>query len=194
MKFELPPLPYAPDALAPTISAETISYHYGRHEKTYIDTLNKLKEDTEYDDMPLEKIVVESNGKIFNNAAQTWNHIFYFFQFAPETKPEPEGDLRRQIDEQFGSFAEFQKKFEEAGTTLFGSGWVWLSADENGRLYISQGPNASNPMKEGMRPILTFDVWEHAYYIDYRNRRADYLHNLWKIVNWDVVELRYTNS
>lgn len=191
MKFNLPPLPYAPDALAPVISAETISYHYGKHEVNYINTLNSLIEGTQYEDMALEEIVVKSDGKIFNNASQAWNHIFYFFQFQPEGKSEPKGDLRRQIDEQFGSFDEFKRLFEEAGTTLFGSGWVWLSADKDGRLYIRQGSNAYNPMTEDMRPILTFDVWEHAYYLDYQNRRADYLKRLWDIVNWDVVEMRY---
>lgn len=191
MKFSLPPLPYAPDALAPAISAETISYHYGKHEVNYINTLNKLIEGTPFGEMALEEIVVKSDGKIFNNASQAWNHIFYFFQFDPEAGGEPHGDLRKQIDEQFGSFNEFKRLFEEAGAGLFGSGWVWLSADEDGRLYIQAGSNAYNPMTENMRPILTFDVWEHAYYLDYQNRRADYLKGLWSIINWDIVEMRY---
>ena len=191
MKFSLPPLPYAPDALAPAISAETISYHYGKHEVNYINTLNKLIEGTPFGEMALEEIVVKSDGKIFNNASQAWNHIFSFFQFDPEAGGEPHGDLRKQIDEQFGSFNEFKRLFEEAGAGLFGSGWVWLSADEDGRLYIQAGSNAYNPMTENMRPILTFDVWEHAYYLDYQNRRADYLKGLWSIINWDIVEMRY---
>lgn len=191
MKFSPPPLPYAPDALAPAISAETISYHYGKHEVNYINTLNKLIEGTPFGEMALEEIVVKSDGKIFNNASQAWNHIFYFFQFDPEAGGEPHGDLRKQIDEQFGSFNEFKRLFEEAGAGLFGSGWVWLSADEDGRLYIQAGSNAYNPMTENMRPILTFDVWEHAYYLDYQNRRADYLKGLWSIINWDIVEMRY---
>ena len=191
MKFSLPPLPYAPDALAPAISAETISYHYGKHEVNYINTLNKLIEGTPFGEMALEEIVVKSDGKIFNNASQAWNHIFYFFQFDPEAGGEPHGDLRKQIDEQFGSFNECKRLFEEAGAGLFGSGWVWLSADEDGRLYIQAGSNAYNPMTENMRPILTFDVWEHAYYLDYQNRRADYLKGLWSIINWDIVEMRY---
>lgn len=191
MKFELPSLPYTPDALAPVISAETLSYHYGKHERNYIDTLNTLIEGTPLEDKPIEYIIKNSEGKLFNNASQAWNHIFYFFQFAPEAKKAPEGSLLKQINEQFGSFEEFKKLFEESGATLFGSGWVWLSADKDGRLYITQGSNAYNPMTEDMRPILTFDVWEHAYYIDYRNRRAEYLHRLWDIVNWDIIELRY---
>lgn len=191
MKFSLPPLPYAPDALAPAISAETISYHYGKHEVNYINTLNSLIEGTPFAEMPLEEIVVKSDGKIFNNASQAWNHIFYFFQFGPEGGGEPHGDIRKQIDEQFGDFEEFKRLFEEAGATLFGSGWVWLCADEDGRLYIQAGSNAYNPMTENMRPLLTFDVWEHAYYLDYQNRRADYLKGLWNIINWDIIEMRY---
>lgn len=191
MKFNLPPLPYAPDALAPVISAETIAYHYGKHEVNYINTLNSLIRDTKFADMSLEEIVRQSDGKIFNNASQAWNHIFYFFQFSPDGNREPQGDLRKQIDEQFGSFDEFKRLFEEAGAGLFGSGWVWLCADNDGRLYIMPGSNAFNPMTEDMRPVLTFDVWEHAYYLDYQNRRADYLKRLWEIVNWDVVDLRY---
>lgn len=191
MKFTQPRLPYAPDALAPVISPITIEYHYGKHEKAYIDTLNKLIEGTPYADMPLEEIICKSDGKLFNQASQAWNHIFYFFQFSPNGLKEPGGKLRKQIEDQFGSFDEFKKKFEEAGASLFGSGWVWLSADPNGKLFITQGPNAANPMTEGMRPLLTFDVWEHAYYLDYQNLRADYLRKLWEIVDWDIIEVRY---
>ena len=178
MKFTQPKLPYTPDALAPVISQNTIEYHYGKHEKTYIDNLNSLIEGSEYQDMSLEDIIVKSDGKIFNNASQAWNHIFYFFQFAPDGLKEPGGELRKKIEEQFGSLDEFKKKFEEAGATLFGSGWVWLSTDRNGKLFITQGSNASNPLTQGLQPLLTFDVWEHAYYLDYQNRRADYLHKL----------------
>ena len=191
MKFTQPKLPYAPDALMPVISPTTIEYHNGKHEKAYIDTLNKLIEGTEYEDMPLEQIIVKSDGKLFNNASQAWNHIFYFFQFAPDGIKEPSGELRRRIDEQFGSFDEFKKKFEEAGATLFGSGWVWLAADTDGKLFIQQSGNAGNPMTEDLQPIMTFDVWEHAYYLDYQNLRAEYLHRLWDIVDWDVIEKRY---
>lgn len=192
MKYSQPRLPYPVDALQPVISARTIDFHYGKHEKAYIDTLNSLIEGTEFADMPLEEIIVKSEGKLFNNASQAWNHIFYFFQFAPDGLKEPAGRLREKIDGQFGSFEEFKKKFEEAGATLFGSGWVWLSCDDKGELYITQGGNASNPMTDGLRPLLTFDVWEHAYYLDYQNKRADYLHLLWDIVDWDIIGIRYS--
>lgn len=192
MKYSQPRLPYPVDALQPVISARTIDFHYGKHEKAYIDTLNSLIEGTEFADMPLEEIIVKSEGKLFNNASQAWNHIFYFFQFAPDGLKEPAGRLREKIDVQFGSFEEFKKKFEEAGATLFGSGWVWLSCDDKGELYITQGGNASNPMTDGLRPLLTFDVWEHAYYLDYQNKRADYLHRLWDIVDWDIIGIRYS--
>lgn len=191
MKFTQPRLPYSPDALSPIISPDTIDYHYGKHEKAYIDTLNKLIEGTPFEDMSLEKIICESDGKLFNNASQAWNHIFYFFQFAPNGLKEPTGKLREQIDKQFGSFDDFKKKFEETGVSLFGSGWVWLSADDKGTLFITQGRNAENPMTSGLKPILTFDVWEHAYYLDYQNRRAEYLKSLWDIVDWDIVDIRY---
>lgn len=191
MKFSQPRLPYAVDALQPYISRNTIDYHYGKHESNYINTLNSLKEGTEFENMSLEDIIVKSDGKIFNNASQAWNHIFYFFQFSPEGLKEPTGKLREKIDATFGSFDEFKRQFEEKGATLFGSGWVWLSADKNGDLHITQSPNAGNPMTEGLRPILTFDVWEHAYYLDYQNRRADYLKQLWNIVDWDIVSMRY---
>lgn len=194
MKFTQPRLPYAPDALAPVISATTIDFHYGKHEKAYIDTLNSLIEGTPFDEMSLEEIICKSEGKLFNNAAQAWNHIFYFFQFSPNGLKEPSGKLREQIESQFESVDAFKKKFEEAGATLFGSGWVWLSADDKGTLFITQGGNASNPMTQGLKPILTFDVWEHAYYLDYQNRRADYLHSLWDIVDWDIVGIRYENE
>ncbi len=194
MKFTQPRLPYAPDALAPVISATTIDFHYGKHEKAYIDTLNSLIEGTPFDEMSLEEIICKSEGKLFNNAAQAWNHIFYFFQFSPNGLKEPSGKLREQIENQFESVDAFKKKFEEAGATLFGSGWVWLSADDKGTLFITQGGNASNPMTQGLKPILTFDVWEHAYYLDYQNRRADYLHSLWDIVDWDIVGIRYGNE
>ena len=192
MKYSQPRLPYPVDALQPVISARTIDFHYGKHEKAYIDTLNSLIEGTKFADMPLEEIIVKSEGKLFNNASQAWNHIFYFFQFAPDGLKEPAGRLREKIDGQFGSFEEFKKKFEEAGATLFGSGWVWLSCDDKGELYITQGGNASNPMTDGLRPLLTFDVWEHAYYLDYQNKRADYLHRLWDIVDWDIIGIRYS--
>lgn len=192
--YEQPKLPYAPDALEPYISEETISYHWGKHEKAYIDNLNRLIENTEWEDMPLEDIIRKAEGPLFNNASQAWNHIFYFFSFSPTGGGEPTGDLADAINRDFGSFEDFKKMFEKAGTDIFGSGWVWLSQDKDGRLFITQGPNASNPLCQGLTPILTFDVWEHAYYLDYRNRRAEALNKWWDIIDWDVVGGRYSKK
>ena len=189
-----PKLPYALDALEPVISAETISYHWGKHEKAYIDNLNKMIKNTEWEDTPLEDVIRTASGSLFNNASQAWNHIFYFFSFSPDGGGEPTGDLLEAINREFGGFEEFKKLFEEAGTGLFWSGWVWLSQDKDGRLFITQGANASNPLTQGLTPILTFDVWEHAYYLDYQNRRADQLHKLWDIIDWDVVSSRYSKK
>ena len=191
MKYTQPTLPYAPDALAPAISEETVNFHYGKHEKTYIDNLNKLIEGTEFEDEELEDIIRNSSGVLFNNASQAWNHIFYFFSFSPDGGGEPEGDLRQAIDKQFGSFDNFKKEFVDAGVKLFGSGWVWLSRDNDGKLFITQESNAGNPITQGLTPILTFDVWEHAYYLDYQNRRKDALERLWDIIDWPIVEGRY---
>ena len=185
------PLPYGKSDLAPVISAETIEFHYGKHEQTYIDNLNKLIEGTPYAEMPLEQIVKETEGTLFNNASQAWNHIFYFFTFSPNGRRAPQGRLAEAIERQWGKLENFQKEFEQAGVTLFGSGWVWLSKDPQGNLVISKENNAGSPLKKGHTPLLTFDVWEHAYYIDYRNRRAEHLHRLWEIVDWSVVESRY---
>lgn len=191
MLYTLPQLPYEHDALAPIISKETIEFHYGKHEKTYIDNLNNLIKDTTFENMELEEIIKKSSGALYNNAAQAWNHIFYFFSFSPDGRREPNGELRHAIDSQFGSFELFKKQFEDAGTKLFGSGWVWLSYNDEGNLFITQGSNAFNPLTEGLTPLLTFDVWEHAYYLDFQNRRADALHFLWNILDWDVIESRY---
>jgi len=191
MIYTQPNLPYAEDALAPAISKETVSFHYGKHEKTYIDNLNRLIEGTEFENMELEDIICNSTGPLFNNASQAWNHIFYFFSFSPDGGGEPSGKLGEAIDREFGSFENFKKEFVKAGVELFGAGWVWLSRDDNGRLFITQGPNAGNPLTDGLTPLLTFDVWEHAYYLDYQNRRADALNKLWDIVDWDVVGSRY---
>lgn len=191
MNFTQPRLPYPADALEPVISQRTIEYHYGKHEKAYIDTLNRLIEGTLFSEMPIEDIILKSDGKIFNNASQAWNHIFYFFQFNPVGNHEPSDRLKEQIERQFGSIDEFKKKFEEAGATLFGSGWVWLSRDNEGTLFITQGKDAGNPMCDGLHPIMVFDVWEHAYYLDFQNLRGEYLHRLWDIVDWDVVSERY---
>ena len=191
MNYNQPELPYAIDALEPAISARTIEFHYGKHEKAYIDNLNRLIKGTEFEDMELEEVIAHAKGPLFNNASQAWNHIFYFFSFSPEGRREPQGDLRKAIDRDFGSFEKFKEAFVDAGVGLFGSGWVWLSRDQQGKLLITQGPNAGNPITEGLTPLLTFDVWEHAYYLDYQNRRADALRQLWDIVDWEVVETRY---
>jgi Fe-Mn family superoxide dismutase len=173
------------------ISAETIGYHWGKHEKGYIDNLNRLIKGTEWEDTPLEDIIKNADGALYNNAAQAWNHIFYFFALSPSEPRTPKGKLAKAIKRDFGSVDEFKVLFEKAGVELFGSGWVWLSYDKSGRLFITQGTNADNPMIHGLVPLLCFDVWEHAYYIDYQNRRADSLHRLWEIINWDVVASRY---
>ena len=188
--YTQPKLPYAPDALAPVISQETVDYHYGRHEKAYIENLNKLIEGTEYEDMEIEDIIREAEGALFNNASQAWNHIFYFFSFTPNGPTQPEGELLKAIERDFGSFEQFKKDFVDAGVKLFGSGWVWLSRDQDGKLFITQKSNAGNPMTDGLTPLLTFDVWEHAY-LDYQNRRAEALEKLWDIVDWEVVASRY---
>ena len=190
--FVQPQLPYENVALAPILSEETINYHYGKHEKAYIDNLNSLIEGTEFEGKTLEDIILTSSNAIFNNAAQAWNHIFYFMAFSPNGGGEiPEGPFKDKIIETFGTIDDFKKQFEDKGVKLFGSGWVWLSKDKNGNLVITQGPNAANPMTEGLKPILCFDVWEHAYYLDYQNRRAEYLHKLWNIVNWNIIQERF---
>ncbi|MDD2962221.1 MAG: superoxide dismutase [Muribaculaceae bacterium] len=191
MIYELPKLPYANEALAPIISAETVHYHFGKHEQAYIDNLNKLIHATEFEDMSLEEIIRTSGGALFNNASQAWNHIFYFFGLSPDGGGEPAGALRLAIEDEFDSIDKFKKEFEESGVKLFGSGWVWLVKDKEGKLSILSGSNAFNPLTKDLIPIMTFDVWEHAYYLDYQNRRADYLHRLWDIVDWDLIESRY---
>ena len=195
--FSLLALPYAPDALEPVISRQTIEFHYGKHLQTYVDNLNKLVAGTEFESMPLEQIVCKSQGGIFNNAGQILNHNLYFTQFRPVTRhPSPVTDipspLLDAINRDFGSFEAFQAEFEQKGITLFGSGWVWLSADKDGKLVITQEPNANNPVTKGLKPLLTMDVWEHAYYLDYQNRRAAHLQALWQIINWDEINRRYT--
>lgn len=190
--FNLIQLPYGLDALEPVISARTLEFHYGKHLKGYVDNLNKLVIGTPFEGIPLEDIVRKSNGAIFNNAGQILNHNMYFEQFAPVPVPEHvEGPILQQIIKQWGSLEAFQTEFVAKGVGLFGSGWVWLSADKDGTLVITQEPGASNPVVKGLNPILTFDVWEHAYYLDWQNRRADHLTALWQIVNWDVLESRF---
>ena len=189
--FTLIELPYDQSALEPVISAETIEYHHGRHLKAYVDNLNKLIAGTEFEGKALEEIVKKASGGIFNNAGQILNHELYFTQFAPKAT-EPAGKIKAQIEQQWGSIEAFKAEFEAKGTTLFGSGWVWLQANEIGELSIAQYANADNPVAHGLMPLLTFDVWEHAYYLDYQNRRAAHLSALWQIVNWAEIEARYT--
>ena len=191
MKYQLIQLPYEANALEPVISKETIGFHHGKHLQAYVNNLNAAIEGTKYEDMPLEEIVKTAEGGVFNNAGQILNHNMYFLQFrAPKADNKPTGVIANWIDQQFGSFEAFKEEFAKKGAGLFGSGWVWLSADKDGKLVITQETNAGNPVQRGLKPLLTFDVWEHAYYIDYQNRRPDYLKALWDIVNWDVVNER----
>ena len=206
--FTLIDLPYAPDALAPVISAQTLGFHHGKHLQTYVNNLNNLLPGSPFEGLPLEEIVRKADGGIFNNAGQILNHNLYFTQFkgipgqarddekgeqfkAAAGDNKPKGKIAAQIDKQFGSFEAFQAEFVAKGGSLFGSGWVWLSAQPDGELVITQEPGAGNPVRKGLNPLLTFDVWEHAYYLDYQNRRPDHLKALWAIVDWDVVEKRY---
>ena len=201
--FTLIDLPYALDALEPVISARTLEFHHGKHLQTYVDNLNKLIAGTEFESISLEQIVissgagggVEKSKAIFNNAGQVLNHNLYFTQFCPrhsrlDRESAPTGPLKDQIGKQWGSIESFQKEFVAKGVGLFGSGWVWLQADDAGTLSIGQYAGADNPVAHGLRPILTFDVWAHAYYLDYQNRRAAQLEALWGIVDWKVVEER----
>lgn len=191
MKFELIQLPYEANALEPVISKETIDYHYGKHLQAYVNNLNKLIPGTEFENATLEEIVAGSDGALFNNAGQVLNHNLYFTQFSPDGGGEPTGKLAEAIQKTWGTFENFQKEFVNAGVGLFGSGWVWLAKDQDGKLSITKEANGSNPVAHGLTPLLGFDVWEHAYYLDYQNRRPDHLDTLWKIVDWDVVSDRY---
>lgn len=190
--FTLITLPYAPEALAPVISAQTLSFHHGKHLQGYVNNLNNLLSGSPFEGMALEEIVCKADGALFNNAGQILNHNLYFTQFKPadEAAQQPEGALAAQIEKQWGSFETFQKEFEAKGAGLFGSGWVWLSADKEGNLVITQEQGASNPVVKGLKPLLTFDVWEHAYYLDYQNRRAAHLSALWQLVDWRVIAAR----
>lgn len=192
--FTLIELPYTIEALEPVISAQTLSFHHGKHLQTYVDNLNKLLPGSEFEGMALEEIVRKAPaGPVFNNAGQILNHELYFTQFRPvgEASQGPDGALAAQIEKQWGSVDAFMAEFEAKGAGLFGSGWVWLSADGDGSLVITQEQGASNPVVKGLKPLLTFDVWEHAYYLDYQNRRAAHLAALWQIVDWEVVEGRF---
>lgn len=191
MKFELVKLPYAADALEPVISKQTIEFHHGKHLQAYVNNLNNLVPGTKFENADLESIVKDSDGAVFNNAGQVLNHNLYFTQFSPNGGGKPSGKLADAINSAWGSFENFQKEFEANGVGLFGSGWAWLAADKDGNLSIVKESNAGNPVTKGLKPLLGFDVWEHSYYLDYQNRRADHLKELWKIVDWRVVESRY---
>ena len=208
-KFELMALPYATDALEPVISKQTLEFHHGKHLAGYVNNLNGLTsppnpspkgegnfngEGSLGELEALKELVLHSEGAILNNAGQILNHNLYFEQFAGERrKPAPTGQLAEAIVRDFGSFEAFKEAFQKGGATLFGSGWVWLSADKDGKLLITQEANAANPIQKGLKPLLTFDVWEHAYYLDYQNRRPDHLAALWQIIDWNVIEQRYQN-
>ena len=192
MTHALPPLPYEMDALEPHMSRETLEYHYGEHHQTYVTNLNKLIPGTEFANASLEDIIKKSNGGIFNNAAQIWNHTFFWHCLSPQGGGEPEGELLNAITQKFNSVAEFKEQFSQAAITLFGSGWAWLVKQANGELAIVSTSNAGNPLTEGATPLLTCDVWEHAYYIDVRNARPKFLENFWQLVNWQFVAANFS--
>jgi len=187
MEHKLKALPYSMDALEPIISHETLEYHYGKHHQSYATNLNKLIIGTEFENMSLEEIIMKSSGGIFNNAAQVFNHTFYWEGLAPNAGGEPSGKIAELINKEFGSFTDFKEKFSQKAVTTFGSGWAWLVKDKNGKLEIVSTSNAGNPMTDGKKPLLNCDVWEHAYYIDYRNARPSYVEKFWDLVNWDFV-------
>jgi superoxide dismutase, Fe-Mn family len=191
MAFELPKLPYQQDALQPYITKTTIEFHYGKHHQAYVNNLNGLIVGTKFENASLETIIKEADGGIFNNAAQIWNHTFYFLSLSPKPLLEPTGQLAESIKKDFGSLEEFKDKFSKAAAGLFGSGWAWLVKKDDGSLEITQESNAGNPLKKGLKPILTCDVWEHAYYLDYQNKRPDYIQAFWKVLDWEVVSKRF---
>ncbi len=187
MAIELPDLPYPDEALEPHISRETLAYHHGKHHRAYVDNLDKLTAGTEWADRPLDDLVGEAEGGIFNNAAQVWNHTFYWSCLSPDGGGDPTPPLSTRINYAFGDFATFREKFTSAAVSHFGSGWAWLVAEPSGRLLIRTTSNADNPLRHHEKAVLTCDVWEHAYYIDYRNSRPKYLEHFWELVNWDFV-------
>ena len=191
MAFELPKLPYDYTALEPVISKKTLEFHHDKHHAAYVNKLNNLIQGTEFENADIVDIIMKSEGGIFNNAAQVWNHTFYFEQFGVDESSKPKGQLKDAIDATFGSFDEFKEQFSTAAATLFGSGWAWLIKKPNGSLDIVQTSNAANPITEGFVPILTCDVWEHAYYLDYQNKRPGYIENFWKILDWEKISGRY---
>jgi len=191
MPFELPKLPYAIDALQPYLSDQTLGFHHGKHHQTYLNNLNSLLPGTRFENSPIEEIVRESEGAIFNNSAQVWNHTFYFLSFSPSGAHQPKSGMSGAIDLAFGSFEKFKEEFTRLAVSLFGSGWAWLVKKPDGRLDIVQEPNAGNPIRRGITPLLACDVWEHAYYLDYQNRRPDYMKSFWQILDWDIISSRY---
>lgn len=191
MSFKLPDLPYERSDLEPRVSLRTMDFHHGKHHQTYVDNLNKQIAGTKFEGATLETVVTESEGGIFNNAAQVWNHKFFFDSFSPSGGGLPQDELARAIERDFGSFEKFREEFSRAAVTLFGSGWAWLVKTSKGTLDIIQESNAGNPMRRGFSPVFTIDVWEHAYYLDYQNRRFDYVKALWEIVNWPLVSSRF---
>jgi len=191
MTFELPKLPYELNALAPVISEKTMEFHYGKHHQAYVTNLNNLIKGTDFENDTLEEIVLKSEGGIFNNAAQVWNHTFYFEAFVPNGGGTISAELTNAINQSFGTFEAFKEKFNAAAATLFGSGWAWLVLNAEGKLEITQEGNAGNPIRKGLKPIMTIDVWEHAYYLDFQNRRPDYIKSFWDILNWNLISERY---
>ncbi|RNC77492.1 superoxide dismutase [Piscirickettsia salmonis] len=194
MSFELPALPYAMNALEPHMSQETLEFHYGKHHNTYVTNLNKLIEGTEFASTSLEEIIKKSSGGLFNNAAQVWNHTFFWSCLSPQGGNQPSGELFDAIVSKFGSFESFKEQFTQTAVTTFGSGWGWLVKNQVGELEVVSTSNAGNPMTEGKAPLLTCDVWEHAYYIDYRNARPKFLDAFWALVNWDFVSENFNNA
>jgi len=193
MAFSLPELPYAANALEPVISENTINFHYGKHHQAYVTNVNNLIVGTAFENASLEEIIKKAEGGIFNNGAQVWNHTFYFMQFSLDGCKEPKDELKAAIDAKFGSFDAFKEAFSKAAATLFGSGWAWLVMSESGDLEIVQTSNAGNPLRGGKKPILTCDVWEHAYYLDKQNARPKYIEDFWKIIDWKVISERFAN-
>lgn len=190
MTFQLPALPFAPEALEPVISANTISFHYGKHHQAYVTKLNSLIPGTAFENSTLEEMILKAEGGIFNNAAQVWNHTFYWEGFSAKRGTTPSGKLLEMINEVFGTFEDFKTKFNEAAVNQFGSGWAWLVLNKDGKLAIVTTGNAANPLRDGLKPLLTCDVWEHAYYIDFQNRRPDYVAEFWQLVDWDLIANR----
>jgi Fe-Mn family superoxide dismutase len=194
MAFKLPELPFELDALEPHISKRTLDFHYNKHHAGYVKKLNGHTEGTEYESMSLEDVIKKSDGGVFNNAAQTWNHTFYWEGFSPDGGGKPGGEIADAINQRWGDFEKFKDDFSKKAATLFGSGWAWLVKTKDGKLDIIQGQNADNPMTEGHTPLLTCDVWEHAYYLDCQNKRPEYIENFWEIVDWNKVNERYQNA